>query len=507
MRITNSMMMDNVLRDINSGMVRMSKYNSQLASNRRMVKLSDDPIGVLNSLNARQRIYQINQYQNNIVQARKWVNQSENGVRDMESVIKKIRDAVIDAGGPKTDSDKSNINTLVKQLKQELIDIGNTAIGNQYIYAGFNTTKAPFTMDANGKVLYNGLDLYDTAPQTGAAMTAPAGVTNPVWSGDIYPVNNYTVTAAGDQLTFTGVTGNPVTVTVPAPVAGENTLDLSAYGLGKITYTSDDPPTATAADMATMVAGAGTVTSGLYETITGIKIENALVDPANVTGLTWDGPITNQGKYSMQANGDVLTIVDERGTQVFKGAIDPTTGALDLSGIGLGKITWTDGGGTGADIAQSLADAGFVTTAYGDETSEHIRFEIGFQMLVDGTFAGTDIVGLGSDNMFKILDDLITDLDAGAGTDVLTGYLEKLDMVQDRLLKCAVQTGARTNKLDMMENRYSLDNISAEEVRSSIEDIDQAYTIMQYKFMAAIYEQALAAGAKIIQPTLMDFLR
>ncbi len=45
----------------------------------------------------------------------------------------------------------------------------------------------------------------------------------------------------------------------------------------------------------------------------------------------------------------------------------------------------------------------------------------------------------------------------------------------------------------------------AEAVRTDIEDIDQAYTIMQYKFAESIYQQALAAGAKVIQPTLMDF--
>ncbi|MEA5003688.1 MAG: hypothetical protein VB081_09335 [Christensenella sp.] len=67
MRITNSMMIDNLLSNLNAGMRRVGKYNDQLASNRKIVKLSDDPIGVLSSLNARQQIRRLEQYQNNAV--------------------------------------------------------------------------------------------------------------------------------------------------------------------------------------------------------------------------------------------------------------------------------------------------------------------------------------------------------------------------------------------------------------------------------------------------------
>jgi flagellar hook-associated protein 3 FlgL len=126
---------------------------------------------------------------------------------------------------------------------------------------------------------------------------------------------------------------------------------------------------------------------------------------------------------------------------------------------------------------------------------------------MDATFTGIDVVGLGEENMFKILDDLIYDLENGAPNDKLTLYLGKLTTVQDRLLTCTVELGARTQKLDTMENRYSLDFINAEAVRTDIEDIDQEYTIMQMKFAEAVYRQALAVGARVIQPTLLDFLR
>ena len=109
--------------------------------------------------------------------------------------------------------------------------------------------------------------------------------------------------------------------------------------------------------------------------------------------------------------------------------------------------------------------------------------------------------------MFSILTQMTADLEAGKSNDELTKYLTKLTGIQDRFVSTLVESGVRTVKLDTMVNRYSMDAINYESIRSDVEDIDQAETIMNYKYCQSIFEQALASGAQIIQPTLMDFLR
>ena len=42
---------------------------------------------------------------------------------------------------------------------------------------------------------------------------------------------------------------------------------------------------------------------------------------------------------------------------------------------------------------------------------------------------------------------------------------------------------------------------------SEIEDIDLPKTIMEMQLQQTSYQAALAAGAKVIQPSLIDFLR
>ena len=109
--------------------------------------------------------------------------------------------------------------------------------------------------------------------------------------------------------------------------------------------------------------------------------------------------------------------------------------------------------------------------------------------------------------MFKMLDDLVADLYANKGNDVLGEYLTKIEDRRTSIMEKVVTIGSRTNKLDMLENRYSQDIINYDAIRGNIEDIDDAEAIMNFKFQEAVYNRALAAGAKIIMPTLMDYVR
>ncbi len=406
MRITNSMMIDNLLSNINGGLTRLNKYNSQLSTNRKITRLSDDPVGVLNSMNARQKLNMCNQFKDNLTSARNWVDQSESALMDMEDVVIKIKENVIDAAsGTKTDSDKANIGILVGELKDHLLQMCNSTVGDKYIFAGYNSTKAPFSVDSSGNVLYNGIDL---------------------------------------------------TVDDTAPVLG-----------------------------------------------------SAIADTANASGFTWDGPIGLPGEYSITAAGDTLTVTGESGSVVFSGTITTSAGSnvLDLTAQGLGTISWTDGGSATADeVAAAIASAGTVSTETGLEAAQNINFVIGFNLTMDVSFTGVDIVGKGEDNMFKILSDLEEALNSGASSEEISSFLEPLQGIQDRLLLRTVEVGTRSQKIETLENRYAQDLINYEAIRSDVEDIDQAEVILNYKLSESIYQQALASGAEIIVPTLMDFL-
>ncbi|MFD1032804.1 flagellar hook-associated protein FlgL [Metaplanococcus flavidus] len=77
----------------------------------------------------------------------------------------------------------------------------------------------------------------------------------------------------------------------------------------------------------------------------------------------------------------------------------------------------------------------------------------------------------------------------------------------DLLLKVSAEVGARMNRVESAENRMFDNTLQLKSRLSGITDIDMAEAITKLKSEESVYQASLSASAKIIQPSLMDFLR
>lgn len=118
-----------------------------------------------------------------------------------------------------------------------------------------------------------------------------------------------------------------------------------------------------------------------------------------------------------------------------------------------------------------------------------------------GVKAG-DLFGEGADGLFAKLTEAAQNLRNGEKVS-----LENMDAGVDRMLQKAAEVGARHNRIEAVENRLSGSTLELKQMLSNIEDIDMAEAITKLKSEESLYQASLAASAKIIQPSLMDFLR
>ncbi len=159
MRITNNMLSQNYLNNLNKNMGNLNKYQTQLSTNRRITKLSDDPVGAISSLAVRSKINNLTQHSRNIDNANSMLTQSETSVMEINDVVKSIYEETVKiSNGTYNDSDKKTSMEYIKQLRSHLVQVGNATLGNKYIFGGYNTTTPPFE-EVSGKILYNGVDL------------------------------------------------------------------------------------------------------------------------------------------------------------------------------------------------------------------------------------------------------------------------------------------------------------------------------------------------------------
>ncbi|WP_010278715.1 flagellar hook-associated protein FlgL [Paenibacillus senegalensis] len=122
--------------------------------------------------------------------------------------------------------------------------------------------------------------------------------------------------------------------------------------------------------------------------------------------------------------------------------------------------------------------------------------------------SGNDIFGEpgAEDNAFRLMDELILSLE-NADFDEIGASLDKIDSRLDQILSVHAEIGARSNRVDLVESRLDDLEINLESMQSKVEAADYAELIIQAKISESIYQASLAVGAKVITPTLVDFLR
>lgn len=114
-------------------------------------------------------------------------------------------------------------------------------------------------------------------------------------------------------------------------------------------------------------------------------------------------------------------------------------------------------------------------------------------------------------DVFKDIDKMFGDISAaiegGATGSELSEHLSTIDTNMNKLLETRAGIGALQNRVELMDTRLQSQEVIATKRMSENEDIDYEKTITQMITQESIHRAALSVGAKIIQPTLADFLR
>lgn len=147
-RVTQGMLNMQLMRNLNSNMRQMDNLQNQLASGRRINKPSDDPVGISFAMRYRSELSANDQYIKNVDQAISWLDYSDSMLDQATNVLQRVRElAVKGANGTNPDEAMDSINSEMKQLREQLVTIGNSQFNGKYVFNGEMTDVAPYTND------------------------------------------------------------------------------------------------------------------------------------------------------------------------------------------------------------------------------------------------------------------------------------------------------------------------------------------------------------------------
>ncbi len=209
MRITNQILTGNFLYGLNSLQNQMETYLNQLSTGKAINVPSDNPVGAGNILHYNDILSQTKSYLANVADGISWLQTTDGALQNATNVLQTASQLAVQAGsGTMNKSDLADILQQVNSLIGQMVQVGNTAYGSQYVFGGYKDTTPAFTAvtGANGlvtQVTYNG-DTGAVQREVGPATLVTVNLTG----GQVFGQGSTGGTAPNVTATGSGVLGD-----------------------------------------------------------------------------------------------------------------------------------------------------------------------------------------------------------------------------------------------------------------------------------------------------------
>lgn len=143
MRITNKIIQNNSLTNINTNKTLQDQLSTMISSKKKISRPSEDPIVALRSLRLRTSVNQTEQYvEKNVEDAKSWLSVTEDSIDTLSGVIDNVRSLYTKGtNDPLTPSDRRIITENLEALVSEIYATGNADFAGRSVFTGFRTSE------------------------------------------------------------------------------------------------------------------------------------------------------------------------------------------------------------------------------------------------------------------------------------------------------------------------------------------------------------------------------
>lgn len=529
MRITNKIMQRNNLSNINTNKVYQDKLSTQMSTQKKVNRPSDDPVVSIRALRLRSNVTEVTQYYSkNIPDAESWLNVTEDALKNLTQIMTNmISQCTKGSNGDLKSEDRQIILEQLKALGDEVYSTGDADYAGRYVFTGYRTdTSLSFDKEYNtkyeiteqldnsaitkmtkidtGKLLditaanYNNADNSTITEQDirsaevyriqlayddcrGKNATPPASPKLSFWEKKEQPDGSYTY----KETSWPGTDGNPQ---IKKATSTED--PYSSIGDDDIIYVSD--------------TGELLLGKNRYETLMDCKNDPTV-------------PEADQGEIRVTYQKDHWVKGDLRPEHYF-------------------ACTSTDSEGKETKYNQGYLEE--------DSEKQVIEYDVGFNQTIRVNSTADECfqhgIGRTVDDLVQAMQDVL-DLEAvktkleglqetatGNDADILSKQMEAVEKAltfsRDKCQKlfesgistfqgylddanlCITNCGTRSSKLELIENRMKGQKTTFETLKSENEDIDITETAINLQSAEMTYEAALMATGKVMQTTLLNFI-
>lgn len=520
MRITNKIMQNNSLYNINNNKILQDKLSTQMSTQKAITRPSDDPVVAIRALRLRSSVSELTQYyKKNAPDAQSWIEVTGKGLSTVTDILTDMnRQANKGANKDYTSSELSIIVKQLQSLRDEFYATGNLDYAGRYVFTGYRTdttmtftkgeveeTKPDYVIHEQGTMAdFDSINYTYTANLDGMNASnydKKDVIEQDVVNGDIHRIRlAYNQVERFDGIQLVDKDGKTVKQTYTAdtvsttadPDPYKTIQDANKAGESKIVFVPEtgevlfsDKAYEKINTEAGAISGseteirmnykkskweAGDLRPEHYFACEGTTTQNGVTKTVSYNEEYLEGKKEKQSiEYDVGYNQkiEVNTTADE----VFNHNLDRDVDDLVTALASLEKIesTWTDLKKVLSGLDEGTEDYKKVQTKLeaADKAFSYIR-----------------------ENIHDLMQHTITSTQQ---------YLDDTNVA-------ITDNGTRESRLDLISNRLMDQQTAFKTLQSENEDVDIADVTIQLTSTKLTYDAALMATGKIMQTSLMNYI-
>lgn len=540
MRMTNKIMQNNSLHNINNNKVLQDKLSTQMSTQKKITRPSDDPVIAIRALRLRSDVSQIKQYyEKNAPDAESWIKVTADALNTTTEVIYNMIEQSNKGSNKDLGADTLEIIiTQLKSLRDEFYATGNVDFAGRYVFTGYRTdTTLTYTEDTKEEFKITeqlNISAIDTINYTNIGALKgiskenydPANpATSAISDTTIENSNIYRIRLSYDKLKD-GVPN--LTQVTDATTVPPTTAPLFP------TWTPSSPP------MPTVISKSLNGTDNPYEYIL-LNPQQAVLIPETgelLIGAELYEKMTDEGNSDYYVNPNAEIRVEYTKDSWKEGDLRPQHYfACESDGIEYNYNKYMD------ETVTPPVEKGYISK---EGVSQVIQYDVGYNQKIRINTTAGEVFTLDVDrniddmvnalealkeidksrtNLKKMLDGLeeeTTEYDKVKATydaadkaytyirenmqKMFEGLTTKIQGALSTTNVAITDNGTRGSRLDLITNRLMTQKTTFQTLQSSNEDVEITEVTIQLTSMNYSYQSALMATSKILQNSLMHYI-
>ena len=470
MRITNQMMVNSTMANIQVNKKQVNTLETQLSTQKKINKPSEDPVIAIRALRLRSSLEQVTQYLNkNIPDADSWLKTTEGAVDEAVSVITDLyaycEQGATDSYSP---SERSTLAESLNKLRDAYYAEGDVEYAGRYLFSGY-MTDTPLTYQSDETAAK--ADFTITQEFTRENIELKTVYTNAYSNDDILNLNVKTDAATGNVITPNVADVHRVRIGY-TKVSDAGTFEIKLNDGTKIAAAAvNDSNYQPGDDEAAFNAATG-------EILLGENVYKQLY-ASDGFSFTYNNP-DNAGVVYTKKTEDIEYNIN------FSQKLKVNTEANEVFNMYLGRdiddlITSVN---NVIDIEAQLekVEGMLKQDIYSDKDSQSK-----LNSIKEGLTKQNELAKEEMKNRFEYC----------VGT--MQGYQEQASLAK-------ADAGNRMTRLNLTKSRLTEQKTNFTNLKSENEDIDLEEVVVGYSAAQLVYNASLTAASKVIQQTLLDFL-